>query len=540
MAGSGQGSIFDRAYEAVLRLVSPRAASLRAHHRQMAEGGDYAAAFHIAARMRGYASAKQSAGKTPWLHSSDRNADGEIVPSHPTLRNNSRALQRDNSLGSGIVATLKRGTVGTGLRPQARTGDKVKDDALELVGADLLSRVDRANALDHAGHQALVYQGTAEAGDILLRAVADGPGEPVWIEVVESERISTPTDARPKDPAGRIVSGVEKDGRGRPVAYWVAKRHPGDSILQNTVLGSAAVTRPSLTVADYDRVEVGPGVAFVRSRVTRPGQSRGVPIFHACLQDLHDLELLILASLKRSQIAACLAMFIKTGADAADLLDLTAEDYGYQLDATIQPGGIFRLFPGEEAQFSTPPATSVDLSAFVFLLAQRIGAAVGLSPEAVLRAWKGVSYSGARTIKIDDRQTYRSERASFASQVLAWEWRVVLEDALMRGDPRLLAAGVTLTDVGLVDWIGDEEQWVDPQAEATAIETMLRLKLTAPQIECARLGRDYEDVLRQCIEAEATEKKIRAELGVPAQVAAPGLKVLPGGKSDDDAEAEAA
>lgn len=539
MAPDARGTIWDRAYEAVLRIVSPKAADIRAHHRRMAFDGDYSRAFGLAARLRGYSSAKKSTSKTPWLNASDRSADGEVVGSLATMRNNSRALQRDNALGSGIVATLKRGTVGTGLRPQARTGTKEKDDALELVAGELLNKVDQANSLDHASHQALVYQSTVEAGDVLLRAVAR-PGEPVWVEVVEAERLSTPSDARPVDPDGRIVSGVEKDAWGRPVAYWVAKRHPGDTTYDGTVLGATARVAPALTAADYDRVPVGPGVVFVRSRVTRPGQSRGVPLFHACLQDLHDLELLILASLKRTQIAACLAMFITAEGEATDLLDLTAEDYGYQQDSTIQPGGIFRLFPGESVEFSSPPATAVDLSAFVFLLAQRIGAAVGLSPEAVLRAWKGVSYSGARTIKIDDRQTYRAERASFASQVLSWEWRLVLEDALMRGEPRLAAAGVTVADLSLVDWIGDEEQWVDPQAEAAAIETMLRLRLTSPQIEAARLGRDYEDVLRQAIEAEGMEAKIRAELGVPAPMVDPktGLKVLPGSKPQADMPAE--
>lgn len=535
MAADARGTFVDRAYEAVLRLVAPRAAAVRAHHRRMSRDEDYAAAFHVAARVRGYSAAKTTKNSTEWLLASDRDADAELVGDHRVMRNRSRCLSRDNALASGIVATLRRGTVGTGLRPQARTvAGTTKDEVLEAVGLELLDRVDQANGLDHAAHQALVYQRTVEDGDVLLRAVTTDPSEPVWIEVIEGDRLAAPVDAKPMDPAGRIVAGVEKDRHGRTVAYWVAKRHPGDFGTVGTVMGTQAKIAPSITAVDYDRVDAR-GARFVRSRVTRPGQSRGVVLFHGCLQDLHDLELLILASLKRAQVAACLTLFLKSTDPSIDLLSLTADDYGYQMDAILRPGGIFRLFPGEDVQTVSPNFSAPDLAAFVFLLAQRIGAAVGLSPEAVLRAWKGVSYSGARTIKIDDRQTYRAERASFTSQVLAWEWRVVLEDALMRGDPRLLAAGVTPEDLALVEWIGDEEQWVDPQAEAAAVQLMLAMKLTSPQIECQRLGRDYADVLRQNLEAQALARDIRDELGLEDPVeAAASLQVIKGGKPDPD------
>ena len=60
-------------------------------------------------------------------------------------------------------------------------------------------------------------------------------------------------------------------------------------------------------------------------QIERPGQSRGVPLLHAVLQDLHDLDLLLLASLKRVQIAACLSVFVTSPQAMEDLLDVTAE-----------------------------------------------------------------------------------------------------------------------------------------------------------------------------------------------------------------------
>jgi capsid protein len=535
--------LFTRVADAFLRMVNPRAAALRVHHRRMATDEAYAIAFGIECRRRGYAAAKGGKNKTPWLNESSSSADAEIAGDHSKLRDRHRALERDESIASGIFLDFRRAVIGTGLRPQARTKGEnatTKNEAIEAVLVEGLKRSAAQYGLTDGQVQELEYQGTLDAGDILLRPATTGPDQPVWIEDIESDRLATPPDAMPRDPAGRIVNGVEKDALGRPVAYWVAKRHPGDAMPANTVLGAAAKLVPSLTAADFDRVEIGdperPRCVLVKSRVTRAGQARGVGLLHACLEDLHDLDLLVKASLKRAQVAACLAAFITSENSDIDLIQMTAQDYGYQLEQKLTPGLMWRLFPGEDVKFSSPSINAPDLDKFVFMFASQIGAAIGRSPQAILKAWAGVTYSGARTIKIDDKQTDRRERASYAEQALKFKARVILEDALMRGDPRLVAAGVTVADFELIAWIGDEEQWVDPQAEAASIESMLEMSLTSPQIECARLGRDWQDVIRQKLEAEKFELELRKKMKLPKAEPKP-LKVLPGGKKPDEDEA---
>ncbi len=509
--------------ERALWPLAPRWAARRVHARLMASE-DYAQAFATYANLRGYKAAKSGKSATPWLNAGDRDADAEIVPDLNTLRNRSRATTRDDPIGTGIVNTFVRKVVGTGIRCQVRLkGDTEKGELIESVADELLATIDRANGLDYAAHQRLVYQRTLEDGDVLLRSVVRAPGEPVWVEVVEGERLATPMDARPVDPAGRIVAGVEKDRWGIPVAYWVMRRHPNEILGVNVVRGpkSQAGTVP-VSASEFDRVPES-ACRLIRARVTRSGQTRGVPIFHACVQDLHDLDLLILASLKRTQVAACISMFITSAGEGTDILELTAEDYGYRLDQTLEPGMIFRLFPGESITPLNPQAGVPDLDRFVMLLAKRVGASVGLSPQTVLQAWENLSYSTARTIKTGEKETIRLERSSFVSQACAWERRLVLEDALLRGDERLQAGGITQQDLAdrFAQWIGDEEQWVDPTSEAAATREMLDMGLTSLQIECARLGRDWEDVLRQRLEAELRENELREELGVPRREVAP-------------------
>lgn len=522
---------WDRFKESAVRLVSPKRAMLMEHSRRMANDATYAEAFDFYARQRGYKAAETTKGSTPWLRASDRTADGEIVPGLPTMRNRSRAARRDDSVAVGIFNAFTTNIVGTGRTPQPRvflpdgSPDTVKAEALDAVWwerADKLSPAD--GGLTHAQHQALVLGKKLEDGDVLLREAKRTPDEPVWIETIEGQRLRTPAGAMPQDRLGRIVNGIEKDRHGHTVAYWVSKTDPGDTGATDTV---GATPVHSLGVADFDRVPAGPGVCFVRRGVNRPGQSRGVPLLHACLQDVLDLDLLFLAALKRTQLAACLALFIKSPADDGDLLEMTAADYGYELDQKIKPGMIWRLFPGEEVTPVSPGTPFADLSPLFMLAARRIGASVGLSPQTILRIWENINYSGARTILLDDRNTYRVEGYAFDVEVMNWEWRAVQQDALLRGDARLLAAGVTLDDVSAVEWIGDGEPWVDPVSEAQATQLKLSMKLTTFQRECARLGCDWRQNLREHVEAEVYENELRAKKGLaPAMPLAP-LKLMP-------------
>jgi lambda family phage portal protein len=243
----------------------------------------------------------------------------------------------------------------------------------------------------------------------------------------------------------------------------------------------------------------------------RPGQTNGVPLLHSVLQDLHDFDLLMLASMKRSQVAACLSMFITSSAADEDLLPLAAEDYGYVLKEKLEPGGIMRLFPGEQAQFLSPNMQVPELAQLAMLIARRIGAGVGISPQAVLRIWEGLTYSAARTVMIDDDKTFDADRVDLVDEVLAWEWRLVHEDALLRGDRRLVDARVTIADLDLVRWIAQKRPWVDPKNEAEAIKLELEMGLTTVAEECARRGRDWREVIRQRLEVEAYTRELEAQ-----------------------------
>lgn len=527
-------SRLERAADFVVGLLSPRSAMLRRHFRNYDRDPDYKGLVNAVLHARGYRAAKESGSQTPWTGGT-RSADAEILHDLPSLRNRSRELNQDDPLGSGLTQTFVNNAIGTGLWPQAAprtaTGeiDAVKKDAIEKVWWRLCDRLYRAERLTNVAAQRLRFRKVLEDGEVYRRSVKLEAKEPVWFEIVEADRVQSPEKSKLAK-GHQVRDGIERDANGIPVAVWVAKSHPGDTL-------SAAVHR-----AEMIRVEF-PGIAQIAVK-ERPGQSRGVPFFHAILQDLRDLDLLILASLKRVQIAACLSVFLTSEKSVPDLFEVTAERYGYKLDQALEPGMILKLYPGEQITTLVPNFPTPELAPFVVMLCRRVGAALGVSWQVVLRDFSESTYSSARTDKLDAYQTWDILQWLFIEMDSIPEWREVMTDAVLRGEPELVAAKVTIDDVQEVEWIPNGRPWIDPLKEAQANEVALRMGVVSRTEICAKLGKEYRTVREQALQEESWERKRRKELGLPNKGPAadprdrggPGATAQEPDDDDDDEE----
>ena len=493
-------------------VVSPRRAAIRAHFRRMARDPEYQTATMLGMRLMGYRAAGESGSKTPWFGGSS-SADAEILRDLPNLRNRSRELNRDDPVASGITNTFVSNVIGPGIVAQARTGDTEKNKRVESVWKERKDKLNPVDDLLHAEAQALLLRKVFEDGDVLQKATKLSAQTPVWFETIEADRLATPTSLMSS--TRDIRDGVERDAFGRPTRYHILKKHPGD-----TMSGFTATTESDFRVRDASVVKH-------LKLVKRPGQTRGVPAFHAILQDLRDLDLLILASLKRSQIAACLAVFIKSPTPANELFDATADRHGYKLDQRIEPGMIFKLNPEEEVQTLIPNFPMPEFTPFIVMLARRIGAALGVSWQVVLKDFSDSTYSSARTDLLETRIVYTTLQKWFIDKYLRWEWRIVMDDAVLRGDPRM--AGVASEEIDMVNWIPPGWKWVDPLKEAKATEVELAIGTTTLQTVCAAKGLDWEELAEQ----RAIEQKKLEELGLPVPF---GAKVnpAPDTATDDD------
>ncbi len=509
---------YEKAIDTLWLLASPQRAKMRQHWRRMDNDGDYRSAMFLALRTRGYRAAKKSASQTPWI-GGGQSADAEILRDLPALRNRSRELNRDDPLGSGLTKTFVNNIIGRGMRAQARTGNDDKNKRLESVWKERKDRLSPVEDLTHGEGQRLLIYKVLEDGDVLRNAVYSA-SEPVWFENIEADRLATPGDefGNPK-----IRDGVERDSQDRPTHFWIHKSHPGDTF----GIGSAKT-------GEFTKIPA----QFIRhlKTITRPGQTRGVPMFHAILQDVRDLDLLIIAGLKRSQIAACLAAFIKSPAEASSILNATAKEYGYVMDQPLEPGMIFKLYPEEEIQTLIPNFPTPELEPFIVLLARRIGAALGVSWQLVLKDFSNSNYSSARTDLLESRQIFVIFQSLFIQKYLNWEWQVVIEDAKLRGDPRL--ADITRDDILAIGWIPNGWKWVDPYKEALASQIELETGTTTLRDLAAQRGDDWQELTDQRLAEELYEKTQREALGLPPRAVAGQAPPVVDDEEDGESESK--
>lgn len=517
----------------VVGLVSARAGARRSHFRRMERDFEYRESFFAAMRSRGYRAARRKSGNTPWM-GSDMSADGELLADLPVLRAHQRELERDDPIASGLARSFRNDVVGDELRAQCVTKDPELNQAVEVYWNARKDRLFPALGLNFGAVQRLLYATAHRDGGVLIkRSYVDGE---LVLEAIELDRLGPLTGGgsthgqAPEDPDGWITDGVEKNRHGHVVAYWVSEAHPRD-----------VVPRGQKTLERWKYVRV-PAEACIhyRRNVDRPGQTFGVPDFYAIEQDLKDIDLLMVAALKRSQIAACLAAFIQSDQSVDDLFQVTARRYGYELDQQIEPGMLFSLYPGETVQTLVPNFPTPELVPFIITLCRRVGVAVGVSWEIVLGGFGEANYSSARSVILDARKTYGVDRHDFVEQVLDPLWRWVMEDAILRG-----AVDLSAEDIDLIEWQHQGYAWIDPKNESMAVEIDLRVGVrTLREVLRERGTADWRDHIDQRLEEEAYEAKVRAKLGLPAKAAA-AVDPAPIGeekddKSDEDREVERA
>ncbi len=485
-------TIVERTTDTIIGLISDRRLAFRQHFRRMEKDITYREGVFALMRVRGYKAAETKKSDIPF-RGKGGSADAQILPGLETMRNRTREINQDDPIGSGLTLTFTNNVIGPGIMPQAMTGSDLKNNRLEDAWKqynDVLAPADRLNGMTR---QRMIFRKLGEDGDIFEKFSKRSPREKMFVEIIEAERVATPMD-QVNNP--NIRDGVEKDSLGIPVAYHVLKHHPGDSF-------AAAMSDPN----NFERV---PAIDITHFKIAnRPGQTRGLPMFHAILQDLRDMDYLIFVSLKRAQMAAVLATFIKSAEKFDSIWDMTAQTYGFQLDHDLVPGMIFKLMPGEDIVNLSPNFPAPEFTAFIIMLARRVGAALGVSWQVVLKDFGDSNYSSARTDLLETRQVYTYFQQLFIRDVANMEWKRVQEDARLMGMHNISDA-----DIAKVFWIPPGWKWVDPVKEAAGAEIELRIGTSTLRDLCRQKGLDWQETIRQRVKEKALEKELLDEAGL--------------------------
>lgn len=446
---------------------------------------------HAIRSMRAYEAAGQGRRLRNW-NASDKSADSETEAALPRLRNRSRDLVRNNPYGARAVDIVVAHQVGYGIEARPNTGSEALNKRLKALWLEWCRTPDASGRLDFAGVQAMVARSRAESGEVLLRVFNDGVGRvPLRLQVMEADLLDHDKNETLLN-GGRIIQGVEINPEGQRVAYWLFDQHPGENW---------AWSRRSRTSA---RVPAE-GVLHIY-RQLRPGQHRGVPDLASAMTRMRALDDYQEAELERARVQACLAAFITSPSlgMAGPLRGTTNAETG-ERRATLAPGMMERLLPGEDVEFVSP-AGNGSYADHVRTVLHAVAVGFGVTYHQLTGDLRDANYSSLRAGNIEFRRlTEQAQWLMLIPQLCRPVWDEFIRAAILAGLLRERREGYA------VDWVPPAFEAVDPIKDAQAIGERLRLQLTSPQREIAAQGYDPGEILQE----QAEWKKQAAAAGLP-------------------------
>jgi len=451
-----------------------------------------------AAKRRGFEGAAGSRLFNDFLASS-RSADGELRYSLKTLRERARELNRNNDYAKRFVQLLLTNVIGPdgiGLQNRARDDsfalDQVANNAIESRWRDWCRQgvctVD--GRMTWVDAQRLFMETMARDGEVLVRLVRGWAGNEYGfaIQFVEADLLNEENNAERKD-GSAIRMGVETDIYGKPIAYHMATKHPGDDPQGFTPSGSERVdARDMLHIF----------------KIERAGQSRGIPPLAVAMTDLQMLGKYLEAELVASRIAASKMGFYTSAAEYAG--DDTEDTHNPV--AEIAPGSFEKLEPGMAFTSFDPQHPTSQFEMFVKQTLRAISSGLGVSYISLANDLEGVNYSSIRQGALDERDHYRTMQRFTIDHFCAPIYRAWLEMALFSDTLTLPSAKFEKFHRPV--WRPRGWQWVDPLKETNALVVQMQNGISTYQDALGHYGRDVEEQFEQL----ERERELAASKGI--------------------------
>lgn len=437
-------------------------------------------------------------------------ADSDQNEDLKTLRAQSRDLARSSSIASGALTSTTVNTVGTGMKPMARIMQALIPSMTKEVAKSWQKMAenyfwiwadskdcDWTNTQNFWQLQKLVFRSFLESGDcFVIRRFDEDKSRPfgLSLQVVEADRISSQNG---KD-TDKIISGVEKDEKGRVVKYHICNRNPDDT--------SKYVTKIWTTVPASEVLHV-----FDR---TRPDQTRGVAFLAAAIEPLKQLNRFTEAELTAAVVTAMFAIFIKTDSKSNPIFPGSIPGAVNSANGTavggmpitpagttavkIKSGAMVNLAPNESIEVADPKRPNQAFSPFFQAMVREIGVALNIPYEILLKHYES-SYTAARASILDAEKTWKSFRLLFTSSFLNPVWGWFIEECIARN--YLTANGFNLNPLikraySFVQWTSPAMGSLNPSVEADAEYKWFSMGAkTMEQIAQENHGNDFDEVV---------------------------------------------
>lgn len=423
-----------------------------------------------------------------------------LLADYWTLRARSTELFETNLYARGLIRRLVTNVINTGLFLEATPEESILgfgEDELAAWSEDVEIRFslwanepklcDYAERQTFGALQAEAYREALVAGDVLVVLHQDPRTRLPRIRLVSGSKIQTPYEALALK--ARIEHGVELDGNGRQVAYWV--RQDDGTSKRLPAWGEKSGRRLAWLVYASDK---------------RLDDVRGKPLLALCLQSLKEIDRYRDAIQRKAVITAILAMFIKKDTANAGTNPFASNATKLGSATTIDSDGVPRNFkvaehgPGlvvDELQVGETPeafqsnGTTEAFGVFEEAIVQTFAWANGLPPE-TLRLSFSSNYSASQAATNELRMQLEPWRCDWGATFC----QPIYVDYMISS---VLADKVKAK--GLLEAWRDPKQW-DILAAWCASDWNGQIK---PAIDLLKLIKAYAEAIKQglCTRARA-------------------------------------
>lgn len=418
------------------------------------------------------------------------------------IKARARYLENNSDIAQAAIGGIVRNVVGTGIKPQARTGDEDLNFKIE----ELWRKWTRPENCDITEQQSfeemqsmLLWRKIVD-GEVLVKKVVQKNGTfPFRLQVIKSDLLSATMLIAPK--TGNIIrSGIELDDHLKPLAYWIEKKTP-DGYIEY----------------DPDRVRADEIIHLWTRR--QPDQIRGISDLAPIIKRLKETQDYLDAETVAAKIAACFSVFVKTQTGSPGTVGraAVAKDPEKKKLQSIRPGMIKYLQPGESVETANPSRGIANAKDYVAIQTRLAGAGLGLSYELMSRDFNQSSFSAARQGMLEDRKTFEPIQNWLAGHLCDPVYREWLDLCVMSGLLDIPDYFAHREAYQAVEWVTPGWSWIDPQKEVNADITAIQNGGKTLAQWCAERGYDWREQLQQM----ALEKKTAEDLGLTLAIHTP-------------------
>lgn len=445
-----------------------------------------------------YEPASQTRRTQNW-HPTSASINAILFSELNSIIHRSRDIVRKNPYAASGVEALVSNIVGSGINPIFNWEDEKFTEQTQKLWDNWSVKCDAQNRLDFHGMQELACREMIESGDIFLRfrnrLPSDGLKVPFQLQMIEAEQLNTSLSSSLSE-GSAILNGVEYDSFGTITFYHFYKNHPGDVINNN-----------------LETVKVSAKQVVHMYKMLRAGQQRGLPWLTTIIIKLHELEKYEDAELLRKQIAAMYAAFITrtlTDDDATFAPNANIDEFGPGIaGASLEPGTMQYLEPGEDIKFSAPADLGDAYESFLRAQLQAVAAGLGVMYEQLTGDLRNVNYSSIRAGSVEFRRKIEAIQSNILiHQMCRPIFREFMKKAFISGALPIPSDFNTDNDKYLnVHWATQGFDWVDPAKDIKSTVTAIRAGIESRTRVTAKRGINVKELDKEIKKERDRETK---------------------------------